>query len=517
VENNVIYNNGAGGGAAINMDGVSDSLVLNNLIYQNHASGIALFQQNGAECSQNNRIWHNTISMPGDGRWALIIASPDCVNNQLYNNIFYSEHAYRGSVNLPAASISGLESDYNIVTDRFTTDDGDSILTLVEWQALGYDANSFIAAPAQLFVDAAAQNFHLFAASAAVDAGRSLSGAAADLEGNPRPAGAAPDTGAYEFQASGGDETLFLPTVVASGGDSVPAGYVHYTLDGRLYRLDVADPAAPQDLSAALDAFASGSDRWSNVSPDGAWILISTERDFAADCVGWACLVLLPSDFSDSEVVRTPNGVIHDEGFSVAASGGDLIVYTGNDGPHGNDLFAVRRQDGGWSVPLLLTADSPYDAHTQPAISSDGGAVLFNCDPDMQDGQEGTAVCEVNSDGTGFRTVVGPEEGPGGTAANQLRGPDYAPDGSIVFEADWYGEQIWRLPAGSSIPVQVTDAFGNDNSPCVLPDGRIASLWLDRPGGNGDHELKIMTADGSDYFLAVTDLDVFDLGLGCGK
>ncbi len=44
-------------------------------------------------------------------------------------------------------------------------------------------------------------------------------------------------------------------------------------------------------------------------------------------------------------------------------------------------------------------------------------------------------------------------------------------------------------------------------------DGRIASLWLDRPGGNGDHELKIMTADGSDYFLALADLDLFD-GLG---
>ncbi|MCP4419712.1 MAG: hypothetical protein GY805_24130, partial [Chloroflexi bacterium] len=91
------------------------------------------------------------------------------------------------------------------------------------------------------------------------------------------------------------------------------------------------------------------------------------------------------------------------------------------------------------------------------------------------------------------------------------------PDGSIIFEADWNGEQIWRLPAGSNAPVRVTDAFGNDNSPCVLPDGRIASLWLDRPDGNGGHELKIMTADGNDYFLALMDLDVFDLGLGCGE
>ncbi|MCP4425784.1 MAG: hypothetical protein GY803_14930, partial [Chloroflexi bacterium] len=475
VENNIIYNNAVvGGGAAINMDGVSDSIVMNNLLYQNHASGIAIFQENGAECSQNNRIWHNTIFMPDDGRWALIIASSDCINNQLYNNIFYSEHGYRGSINIPVASVSGLESDYNIVTDRFTIDDGDSILTLTEWQALGYDANSFIVAPAQIFVDAAAHNFHLFAESEAVDNGRSLANASTNLDGNSRPSGAAPDIGAYEFQVGGnGEEATYLPTVV-SEGDSVPIGHIHYTLSANqhLYRLDVANPSTPQDLTQALDALASGGDEWSNLSPDGEWLLLSTERDFDADCVGWACLVLLPTNLSGSEVIRTPNGVIHDEGFSAVASGGDLIIYVGNDGPHGNDLFAITRQGGGWSAPLLLTADSPYDAHTQPAISSDGSRALFNCDPDMQDGQEGTAVCEVSVDGTGFHTVIGPEDGPGGTATNQLRGPDYAPDGSIIFEADWNGEQIWRLPAGSNAPVRVTDAFGNDNSPCVLPDGR---------------------------------------------
>ncbi|MCA9962060.1 MAG: hypothetical protein KC443_23655, partial [Anaerolineales bacterium] len=191
--------------------------------------------------------------------------------------------------------------------------------------------------------------------------------------------------------------------------------------------------------------------------------------------------------------------------------------FVGGDGPHSQDLYAVTRQGSGWSDPLLLTGASSYDTHTQPAIANDGSTVLFNCDPDLQNGQEETAVCEVHTDGTNFRTVIGPADGPGGTATNALRQPDYAPDGSIVFEADWYGEQIWRLPANSSTPVRVTDAFNNDNSPCVLPDGRIVSLWLDRAGGNGDHELKIMTADGSDYVMALMDLDVFDLGLSCGE
>jgi len=37
VEANVVYDNGAGGGAAINMDGVTDTIVRNNLLHGNHA------------------------------------------------------------------------------------------------------------------------------------------------------------------------------------------------------------------------------------------------------------------------------------------------------------------------------------------------------------------------------------------------------------------------------------------------------------------------------------------------
>ena len=226
--------------------------------------------------------------------------------------------------------------------------------------------------------------------------------------------------------------------------------------------------------------------------------------------------MLLPNDLSSGELLVTPNGVIHPEEFSAVASGGNLVVYSYGDGPHTIDLWAVTRQGSGWSAPVLLTAALPFDHHTQPAISADGSTVVFNCDPDMLDGQQGTAVCEVGTDGTGFRTVIGPEDGPGGTATNALHHPDYAPDGSIVFEADWYGEQIWRISPGGTA-IRITDAFNNDNSPCVLPDGRIVSLWLDRAGGNGDHEIKVMAADGGASFMALTGLDVFDLGLGCGE
>jgi hypothetical protein len=48
----------------------------------------------------------------------------------------------------------------------------------------------------------------------------------------------------------------------------------------------------------------------------------------------------------------------------------------------------------------------------------------------------------------------------------------------------------------------------------VLSDGRIVSLWLDRPGGPGLHELKIMNADGSGEQMLVQDADVVEIGCG---
>lgn len=67
------------------------------------------------------------------------------------------------------------------------------------------------------------------------------------------------------------------------------------------------------------------------------------------------------------------------------------------------------------------------------------------------------------------------------------------------------------------MPVKISSNFTNDNSPCVLPDGNIVSLWLNRPGGSGDHELKVMEQDGGSYFMLVTGADVADIGLGCGN
>ena len=79
VEKNVLRANGAGGGASINLDGVQDSDIRNNVIDGGRASGIALFRQNGATGSMNNRIVNNTIVVDNslntaNGRWGVTIS-----------------------------------------------------------------------------------------------------------------------------------------------------------------------------------------------------------------------------------------------------------------------------------------------------------------------------------------------------------------------------------------------------------------------------------------------------------
>jgi hypothetical protein len=93
----------------------------------------------------------------------------------------------------------GFVSDHNAVIDRFSIDGGDTVISLAAWQALGYDAPSFVTTPAALFV-APGSDFHLLTTAPAIDAGSATGAPSADLDGNPRPVGAAVDVGAYEAQ-----------------------------------------------------------------------------------------------------------------------------------------------------------------------------------------------------------------------------------------------------------------------------------------------------------------------------
>ncbi|MEE8524300.1 MAG: choice-of-anchor Q domain-containing protein, partial [Thermoanaerobaculia bacterium] len=119
--------------------------------------------------------------------------------NLVRNNVFYSEHSFRGAISISMDSLPGFSSDFNALEDRFTLDDGDSVLTFAEWQAqTGQDIESFTTVPGALFVDLAGGDYHPRDGSPLLDAGETLAEVPTDLEGTPRPLGTAYDVGSYE-------------------------------------------------------------------------------------------------------------------------------------------------------------------------------------------------------------------------------------------------------------------------------------------------------------------------------
>ncbi len=200
VYGNVLYDNNLAAG--LNMDGVDNPLVYNNLIYNNHnAQGIALFQQDGAIPTRGASIFNNTIIVPDDGRWGILVNTGSNIGTDIFNNIIINQHAWRGSIS--TESTEQFSSDFNIVNDKLSSQGDGSTITFTEWQALGLGSNSLIAdEPEMIFVNFSEQDFHLLQDAQAVDSGNNVAFLAEDIEGNPRPFGLRYDIGAYEFQGT---------------------------------------------------------------------------------------------------------------------------------------------------------------------------------------------------------------------------------------------------------------------------------------------------------------------------
>ena len=219
IEDNVIYNNGANGGGAINLDGVQDSIVRNNLLYNNRGTGIVNYQGDGAAGPKGMEILNNTVDQAATGRYAMLIWSA-AGPNKVRNNILYHPSTSRGSINyLTATDILNTDSDYNVIT-RITPNDGGTLYTLAEWQAQGHELHSITAAPAALFVNSVAADYHLAAASPAIDRGQALPNVLDDIEGHARPVGAAWDLGAYEGAAAGGPQMSIADVSVGESAGS---------------------------------------------------------------------------------------------------------------------------------------------------------------------------------------------------------------------------------------------------------------------------------------------------------
>ncbi len=220
IEANLIHDNGGAGGAAINLASVRNSLIRNNVLYANRATGIAGWDDGEGSNqfgTRDNRILGNTIVQPSNGRFAVSLLNGS-TGNALFGNILL-HLGTRGSVSADPSSQPGLRSDHNIVVDRFSDDD--VFLSLAQWRTrgaslgLGWEQHSLIATAAALFVDAAANDYHLSASSPARDVGLALADLLTDRDGVARPQGAGVDIGAWE-------RPLATPTPTATSSAAAP-------------------------------------------------------------------------------------------------------------------------------------------------------------------------------------------------------------------------------------------------------------------------------------------------------
>ena len=146
IEDNIIYDNGKGfeftdssianaraGGAAINLDGVQNSVIKNNLLYRNYGSGLAIFGQDGKEPSRYNVFANNTIVMANKGRYAIQL-SKGASHNILGNNILIHKGSRSGAMQVEDGALEGLKSNYNGLHGVLKLGSFKRFNTLTEWQ-----------------------------------------------------------------------------------------------------------------------------------------------------------------------------------------------------------------------------------------------------------------------------------------------------------------------------------------------------------------------------------------------
>jgi parallel beta-helix repeat protein len=260
IENNMIHGNGRKGGAAINNDGIRDSIIRNNLIYNNHANGITLYRIDGKRPSTGNKVVNNTIVMPrGDkrSRWCIRIANGSA-GNVFKNNICINGHHYRGAIDISVDSLPGFVSDHNLLDGRFTLADGDAVIDFGAWRArTGQDAHSAVLGfgdRGAVFVDADRGDYRLRPGCAAIDRGDRKFAPDIDQAGLSRKGGV-PDVGALEYCAGACQPVLKQPAAITKPARE-PAREPAAVIESA--REPAAEPDTPSSAAASPRGSRSG-------------------------------------------------------------------------------------------------------------------------------------------------------------------------------------------------------------------------------------------------------------------
>lgn len=177
--------------------------VVNNTIRGNVFNNVGVSIGFGGD-NQNTSFYNNIVS---NNKECMKFYYGYSLTMKIYNNTFYNSgngpfgcfsHTGRADISSPGSNAVRNNIFYEVTVNG------------------SIPANNFIGNP--LFVNADQGNFKLQEGSPAIDTGETLSEVTTDIEGNPRPLGAAYDPGAYEFDSGNGVPpppvgVLYPPTI----------------------------------------------------------------------------------------------------------------------------------------------------------------------------------------------------------------------------------------------------------------------------------------------------------------
>ena len=177
VEQNVVYENGSRGGAAVNLASVRNSTIRNNLLYHNYAGGISGWGDGNGPAwgCKNDAFYNNTIYFrPGQGRWAISLKEGS-TGARIGNNILMG--GGRGAFEYDDPQIlTGLRMDYNLfyraASATMVTWEDTGTYSLGQWRSFSQqDLYSLSAVPTAVFTDYLQTDFSLKPDSPALNAG----------------------------------------------------------------------------------------------------------------------------------------------------------------------------------------------------------------------------------------------------------------------------------------------------------------------------------------------------------
>jgi hypothetical protein len=133
-----------GGGAAINLDSITDSRIENILVTRENGAGIALYSQDGASVSERIVVANVCVLLSVASQRHCVRLANGANDITIFNSVFGHGNASGLMICADADSLESLASDYNVfMADRFSVNGGATTITLAEWRiATGQDTHS---------------------------------------------------------------------------------------------------------------------------------------------------------------------------------------------------------------------------------------------------------------------------------------------------------------------------------------------------------------------------------------